>query len=165
MGFPLINGDFYSFQDIGCGPTGLTLVGWKKVDYDDELSRSWVRGTARTPLGRTCGHYTPNMEVEQYVNGFNLLYAIYAAAGIFSGGAGRVALDWTISYGGTGPFGISVPVMTDTIPGCVITKIGNAHSEREDAVSRTIKLMPGAPINWAGVGPLVLEPGIAFALG
>jgi hypothetical protein len=162
----LILGDYYSFQDIACSPFGaLPMVGFKSINYSDELGRQWVRGTARQPIGRTAGHYTPTMEIEMYLPGYLTFMALLSAAGLFAGGWMRVAADWTVSYGGTGPFGISIPVTTDVIPGCVVTKNEVQQAEGEEPLTRKITLMPGGPIIWGFGGPGVIEPNVLTAIG
>ena len=53
---PLVNGFYHAFADIEIQANGLLFAGVAAIDYDDNLNRAKVYGTASTPLGLTKGN-------------------------------------------------------------------------------------------------------------
>ena len=134
--YPLINGHRYDFSSIEfkyktkTGPVNRTL-GVKSVDYSDSLEPGKVRGNHAQKLGRTRGEYDAEASVELYKTEFDEMLAILGP------GYMEQYFDIPVTYAESGS-----PTTTDTIVGCRIKKVSNAHSEGGEPLTVKIDLDP-----------------------
>jgi hypothetical protein len=150
-----VNGDFYSHADITLRAQGLQFAGMQAVNYHDKLGRQYVRGTARVPLGMTSGQYEAGGDLTFYLPAFNFLILSLSLLGLLSGGWRRFPFTLTVSYGSqAGP--ISIPTITDTIPGVLLTDIEASQSESLDPLQRKVSFMTSSQIQWSGI-PSIIE--------
>jgi hypothetical protein len=139
---PLINGFYYAMADVELQANGLLFAGVAAIDYDDNLARAKVYGTASTPLGLTKGKYEANGSIEFYIGAAQILQLSLVAWR-------QVPLVITISYvpSGLAPL---VPIF-DSIPGCYIGKATQANKIGDDALTRKFELHIPGQILWNGV--------------
>lgn len=160
IGFPLINGSYYSFADIEFRFEGFFFVGIKTIDYSDALGRSWVRGTARKPIGRTAGRYEAKGTVEFYKPAWDLLLLTLIPLGLVNGGWRRTAFTVTVSYGSIAG---GLPATTDVLTGVTLNDVEASQSESEDPLTRKCTMMI-QEVLWGG-SPSIFEPIVTTALG
>lgn len=159
LGFPLINGDYYSFADVSFRFQGLYFTGIKSINYSDTLERNNVYGSARKPLGQSSGHYSAKGDVEFYKPAFDILVAAINAIGLPFGGWRQTSFTVTVSYSVPG---VELPTTTDLIIGVRLTDCEASQSEGADALTRKLTMFP-QEIMWNGV-PSINEPLVLSAV-
>ncbi len=152
---PLINGFFHSFADVEVNANGLRFAGVVAIDYDDNLRRAMVYGTASTPLGLTKGQYEASGSIEFLLEAAQTLQ--------LSLGAWRqVPLVINVSYIPSGLTPI-LPVF-DVIPGCYLGKVTQSGKLGDEALTRKFELYIPQQILWNGV-PSFIETSTIGAAG
>ena len=151
---PLINGSFHAFADVELVCNGLLFAGAAAIDYDDNLARGKVYGTASTPLGLTKGKYEATGSIELYLEAAQLL--------MLSLGAWRmVPLVINIHYVPvTFP---AIPVF-DVIPQAYLGKQTASNKVGDDAITRKFELAIPGQILWSGL-PSFIEVTALTAVG
>lgn len=132
--YPLINGKRYSFTSIEAILGGFPLIGFKSLNYGSSLEPGKVYGTNANKIGRTEGQADHTCDAEIYLLEWNLFLATIGPQGIFQGGFGTVVFPIVVNYA-EGP---TLPVVTDVIDGCRITKVDHSNQTGSDA--STVKL-------------------------
>lgn len=152
---PLINGAFHAFGDVELVANGLHFAGCVAIDYDDNLRRAMVYGTASTPLGLTKGQYEASGSIE-------LLLEAAQTLQLSLGAFRQVPLVINVSYipSGLNPI---LPVF-DVIPGCYIGKVTQSGKVGDDALTRKFELYIPGQILWNGV-PSFIEVSTIGAAG
>jgi hypothetical protein len=125
------------------------------VDYDDNLSRALVYGTASTPLGLTKGKYDATGSIELLLEAAQTLQL---SLGVWR----QVPLVINVSYIPSGASPI-LPVF-DVIPGCYIGKATQSGKVGDDALTRKFELYIPQQILWNGV-PSFIEVATIGAAG
>ena len=139
---PLINGSFHAFADIELNMNGLLFAGVAAIDYDDNLARAKVYGTASVPLGLTKGKYEATASIELYLEAANLLMLTYP------GSWRQIPLVININYvPQTFP---AIPVF-DLIPTAYLGKQTSSNKVGDDALTRKFELAIPTQIYWGGV--------------
>jgi len=162
--FPAINANYFSWSDIELQfltPTPLLFAGVKAINYDDNLTRKLVYGTAAQPIGLTKGKYEPKGDIELWLPQANLLISTMPLWR-------QVPVTITIAYVSSGPLGLPAPglpqpVIVDTIPNCYLTSLAASQTESDSALSRKFGLTITGQILWGGL-PSFLEPIFALAV-
>jgi hypothetical protein len=158
MIFPLVNGVYYSYSNIELhiGTAGeLQIAGVKTINYKDNLGRVKVRGTAMQPLGLTQGRYEANGDIELYLDAFTLLISTLGP------GWRQQPVQAVVTYG-PNPL-LSIPFVTDAIPGFYFGEVDASQSEGEEPLSRKFTMHIPGQILWGGV-PSIIEPQILAAV-
>lgn len=131
--FPLINGTYFSFQDITWTIDGLHIVAFKSLNYKEAVTRQWVRGSARLPLGLTSGRYAATGDFEVFLNAASLFTTVPGWA--------EIPHVMTVTYG---PNVIApLPLTIDTLAGCWFEDVDSPNTEGEEGLTRkfTFKIM------------------------
>lgn len=158
MIFPLVNGVYYSYSNIELhiGVAGeLQIAGVKTINYKDNLGRVKVRGTAMQPLGLTQGRYEANGDIELYLDAFMLLVSTLGP------GWRLQPVQAVVTYG-PNPL-LSIPFVTDVIPGFYLGEVDASQSEGEEPLSRKFTMHIPGQILWGGV-PSIIEPQVLAAI-
>jgi len=124
---PLINGHRFSFASIEATVNGIPLIGFKSINYSQELEPGDVFGTRSNKLGRTRGKQNANCDFEMYRLEWENLKITLGAAGF---GYGETPFNITVCYADLG-----APVIVDLIEGVRITKAEFSNSEGTDATA------------------------------
>ena len=134
VSYPEINGHRFSFASIELFMAGspLPIVGFKSINYSEELEPGDVYGTAPQKLGRTRGKQNASCDFEMYRLEWENLKATLGAGGI---GYGEQAFNIVVTWS---ELPSSPIVITDVILGARITKAEFSNSEGTDA--STVKL-------------------------
>ena len=154
---PLINGFFHAFADVEIQANGFLFAGVAAIDYEDDLARAKVYGTASVPLGLTKGKYAATGSIELYLEAAQAL--MIALGGIWR----EVPLVINIAYV---PVGLTpmAPVF-DLIPGCYLTKQTSSNKVGDEALTRKFDLAIPTQIYWNGVPSFIDNPATLGAIG
>jgi hypothetical protein len=158
-----VNGQYYAYGDIEARITGLgsaltaaLFVGVTAINYSDKLGRSYVRGTARAPLGATSGQYEASGDIEMHkpaadnlIRGLGPLWR-------------QTPLTLTISYSA---IGLGFGVTTDILSGVYLTDLDAPNADGTESLKRKFSLFIVSPINWGGLGPGFIEAKFPLAIG
>lgn len=151
---PLINGSFAAHADVEIVVNGLLFAGVAAIDYDDNLARAKVYGTASTPLGLTKGKYEATGSIELYLEAAQLLM-------VTLGAWRQTPLVINISYVPvTFP---AIPVF-DVIPQAFLGKQTSSSKVGDDAITRKFDLHIPGQILWSGL-PSFIEVTALTAVG
>jgi hypothetical protein len=158
---PLINGFYHSYADIEFTVNGLHFVGITEINYDDNLNRAKVMGTAKIPLGLTGGKYEANGDFEMLLEAAVLMELTLGIP--LLGGWRQTPVTATISYV---PSGITnpLPLIVDVIPAFFIGKKESKNKIGDEASTRRYSMHIPGQILWNGV-PSVIETATLGAVG
>lgn len=131
--YPLVNGKRYSFTSIEFLFGTIPLIGIKSLNYGSSLEPGKVYGTNANKIGRTEGQADHTCDAEVYLLEWNAFLAVVGPTGILTGGFGAVVFPIVVNYAEAG-----MPVITDIIDGCRITKVDHSNQTGSDA--STVKL-------------------------
>ena len=152
---PLINGAYHAFGDVELVANNLHFAGCVAIDYDDNLSRALVYGTASTPLGLTKGKYEANGSIELLIEAAQVLQLSLVLWR-------QVPLVINVSYIPSGPTPL-LPVF-DVIPGCYSGKATQSGKVGDEALTRKFELYIPQQILWNGA-PSFVETSTIGAAG
>ena len=118
MDYPLINGTRYSFASIELTLNGQRYVGFKELNYNQDLDPGEVRGAHSQMLGRTRGDLKADGSISMFEEEWNSLLAALGA------GYMEVPFDVSAAYAET-----NSPTITDVLHGCRIKKVDKSRSQ------------------------------------
>jgi hypothetical protein len=152
---PLINGFYHAYADIELRANGLQFAGVVAIDYDDNLNRAKVRGTAAVPLGLTKGAYEANGSLEFLLEAAQLLQTTLLPA------FRQVPVTCTVSYV---PSGIApLPLISDSFT-FYIGQVTQSNKVGDDALTRKFTMHIPGQIFWNGV-PSIIETSTIGSVG
>lgn len=154
MRFPNTAGSYYSFSDLSMrvspGAVGvasslaaLPFVGVKSLKYNDNLTRTYVRGASIVALGVTQGRYEAKGEVELYLDAASFLFTVP--------GWRQIPFQFTNVYSN---LAMTNPLITDAFT-AFVTDLNADQQESDDPLTRKFGLMIVGQINWNGVPSIV----------
>lgn len=158
-----INGNYFAFTSIevwiGPAVSGIAvptnlIVGFKAINYEDDLTRVKPRGTLSVGLGLTRGRYEAKGSLEMYLNPATQLEALLGP------GWRQVQMSATINYA---PDDTGL-IVSDQIPAFFLGRKEASQSESDDPLTRKYDLTIPGQILWNGV-PSVIETGATLAIG
>jgi hypothetical protein len=129
MQYPTINGHRYSFASIELTIGTKRFIGFKGVDYSDELDPGIVRGAHAQPLGRTKGDYTAEASLTMLKEEWDELLAT------LGNGYLEIGFPITACYAEDG-----LPTNVDKLIGCRIKKVSDSHSQGNDGLEIKLDL-------------------------
>lgn len=131
--YPAINGVRHSFASIDLTVKGKRFVGFKEVNYNQDLEPGEVRGAHPELLGRTIGDLKNDGSLTLYEEEWKeLLEAL-------GDGYMQQSFDITVSYS-HGNEAINIGVTTDELIGCRIKKIDKSRSQGTDGLEVKLDL-------------------------
>lgn len=122
--YPLINGHRYSFASIEAFFNDIATIGFKSLNYGDELAPGELYGSRPQILGATRGKQKATGDFEMYRLEWELLKVSLGLAGL---GFGETYFDIRATYAEAG-----MPVVTDTLIGCRIKKVDLSNADGTD---------------------------------
>jgi hypothetical protein len=161
-GFSAINGVYFAQQDIGFKINGLQFVGFKSLNYKDNVSKALVRGAQQKPLGITRGRYEASGDFELFLPQASTLINMLVPLGVAFGGWRNVPLSFSVSYGPV--LGAFPSFVNDIITGIYISELEGSNSEGDDGLTRKFGLKISGEILWNGVSG-VLDTNSVGAIG
>lgn len=131
--YPLINGVRHDWSSIEFSvqlPSGapIVIVGLKSINYKFEKKGTHVYGTGPKPIGITRGVFTPDGDVEMYLDEFSTLVDQLGA------GFADVPVTAKISYSE------GARTYTDTLIGARIAGVEASQSQGADPLTRKLPL-------------------------
>lgn len=123
--YPLINGHRYSFASIEARFNGIPIIGFKSLNYSDELQPGDVYGSRPQILGATRGKQKSTCDFEMYRLEFEVLKQTLGLGGI---GYGETRFNIVAQFAELP----TSPVMTDTIVGVRIAKVELSNQDGTD---------------------------------
>jgi hypothetical protein len=131
--YPLINGVRHDWSSIEFSvqlPSGaaITIVGIKSINYKAEKKGTLVYGTGPKPIGITRGVFTPDGDVEVYLDEF---YNLTTALG---SGFMDVPVTCKVSYSE------GDRTYTDTLVGARLASVEASQSQGADPLTRKLAL-------------------------
>jgi hypothetical protein len=133
---PLILGHYWSFASIELAvvtPQGLQkITEIQAVNYAPSLEMGDVWGSRPQKLGRTRGQQNGEASIELLMPAWERLRQALGASGV---GYGELPFDVIVSYGEIG-----LPVKTDIIGGCRISRVEYANTVGVEASKVTLTL-------------------------
>jgi hypothetical protein len=131
--YPLINGVRHDWSSIEFAvqlPNGapIVIVGVKSINYKFEKKGTLVYGTGPKPVGITRGVFTPDGDVEMYLDEFSLLVAQLGP------GFADVPVTARVSYSE------GERTYTDTLIGARIAGVEASQSQGADPLTRKLPL-------------------------
>lgn len=138
-----VNGIVYDFATIKLMLDGDLYISVKAINYGDTCEPGKLRGTSPQALGRTTGDYDATASLELSKGAFRELIAKL--------GDGFMAKTFDCVVNFQPPGGL--PIITDKVIGCRISKNDAAHSQGTDALTMKIDLSPHK-CTWDGYDPL-----------
>jgi hypothetical protein len=164
--FPLINGNYFNWQDIEFTTATQTnqplqMVGIKSINYKDNMSKQLVPGTSAVAIGVTKGKYRASGDLEMFLPQANLLITTMGP------GWHQQSVNISVSYISSGPLGtpaagLPQAVITDTFAAFLV-EMDASQSEGDDALTRKFTLLIPGLIFWNGIPP-VIEPSLLVAI-
>jgi len=149
LSYPLINGSYASANSAIIKIAGLQFVGFKALEYDDDLKPGDVRGTHARILGRTTGVESAKGSMELFLPEFKALLSALKVLALtrFGGPSGWKQVEFNIMAG----YGENaLDITQDELIGCRITSVGAGFSSGSaDALTRKCGLSI-VNINWDG---------------
>jgi hypothetical protein len=126
IGYPLINGRYYSWPSAEIRVAGTLVYGITEINYSIKLDPGIVRGAGSNPTGFTLGN-------AEYEGDFTILLPQFTELMAALGeGAMTQTFDIVVSYSED-----NVGTVVDTIQGCRITGIeAGASNGSTDAITR-----------------------------
>lgn len=129
---PLINGKRHQHSSMEIQIGVRRFIDVKSIDYEDELKPGKVRGTKVRVQGRTRGIYDATASMEVYRGESEELMAELTKGGQ---GFGEQEFDIVINIRSPG-----MPLVTDEIIGCRVTKVSSSSSEDENGLADKFEL-------------------------
>lgn len=162
MIFPLVNGNYFSFQDVTLRINGLAFLGFKSLNYKDNLGREYVRGAARVPLGITAGRYEASLDFELFLPQANFLLTTLGPG--WRGLPNLVSVSYAPGLASLASAVSFLAATTDIIPGVYFTELDASNSEGEGGLTRKFSGKIPGQILWNGV-PSLIETNTIGAVG
>jgi len=126
LSYPLINGHRFSFASIEAVFNGIPFVGFKSINYSQELEPGDVFGSRPQKIGRTRGKANASCDFEMYRLEWENLKTTLGIGGV---GYGETPFNITVTYAEQSFGG---PVITDLIEGVRVTKVEFSNQEGTD---------------------------------
>jgi hypothetical protein len=151
--YPLINGHRYSFASIEARFNGIPIIGFKSLNYSDELAPGEVYGSRPQLLGATRGKQKASADFEMYRLEFEALKATLGIGGV---GFGEQKFDIVAQYAELGQ-----PVITDTVVGFRIQKVEFSNADGTDAI---VAKVTGFPLRVLFNGVPIATPALPLGI-
>lgn len=130
---PLINGFDYQFSSIVARVRNVPFFKILSINYEAEVESATAYGTCKHPISRTRGRVEIQASIELLKSD---LYAflMMVTNGRMTGWADS-PFEIVVSYADAGQ-----KVVNDVLSGCVVSKIGNDHSEGTEVLKVRVDL-------------------------
>lgn len=130
---PLINGFEYQFASIVARVKNVPFFRILSINYEASVENAKAYGTCKHPISRTRGRVETTASIELLKSDLTP-FLMMVTNGRMTGWADS-PFEIAVSYADAGQ-----KVVNDVLSGCVVSKIGNDHSEGIDALKVSIEL-------------------------
>ncbi|BCS54561.1 hypothetical protein [Geobacter sp. SVR] len=140
-----VNGNLYDWESIEVQlPSGI-CIGITNIDYDDERPIEERYGKGNVPRGFGRKNYKASAKMELDLDEAERLRMALGGS-LYDG----LPFPIVVSYASEG-----LPIVTDILPACKITKTSTGGKQGDDNVgARKLDLKVLAPIQWGGASAL-----------